>query len=72
MMEEVARELGVKYQRCGAIISVKTASAIPKEKMFETMDEIRSFVAPADTKIGDVIISDVAKTGVAIVATSNP
>ena len=56
----------------GAIISVKTAAAIPKEKMFEVMDALRAFVAPRDVKIGDVIISDVAKTGVAIVATSNP
>jgi CxxC motif-containing protein len=55
----------------GAIVSVKTASAIPKEKMFEVMDELRFVKAPANTKIGDVIISDVAKTGVAVVATSN-
>ena len=56
----------------GAIISVKTACAIPKEKMFDVMNELRSLVAPCDVKIGDVIISDVAKTGVAIIATSNP
>lgn len=55
----------------GAIISVKTASAIPKEKMFEVMDELRFALAPANTKIGDIIIADVAKTGVAVVATSN-
>jgi len=55
----------------GAIISVKTATPVPKEKMFEVMAELNSLVAPPDTKIGDVLIEDVAGTGVAIVATSN-
>ena len=55
----------------GAIVSVKTASPIPKEKMFDVMAELRLVLAPAGTVIGDVIISDVANTGVSIVATSN-
>ena len=55
----------------GAIISVKTAAPIPKEKMFSVMQELRTFVAPSDTKIGDVLIENVANTGVGIVATSN-
>ena len=55
----------------GAIISVKTASAIPKEKMFEVMQELNGVLAPATTKIGDVIIENVAGTGISIVATSN-
>jgi CxxC motif-containing protein len=56
----------------GAIVSVKTAMAIPKEKMFEVMAELRTVIAPAAVKIGDVIIANVASTGVAIVASSNP
>ena len=56
----------------GAIIAVKTASPIPKEKMFEVMAELRTVIAPAAVKIGDVIIANVANTGVAIVASSNP
>ena len=52
-------------------VSVKTASPIPKEKMFDVMAELRLDLAPAGTVIGDVIISDVANTGVSIVATSN-
>ena len=55
----------------GSIVSVKTKEPIPKEKMFLAMKEINSVKAPLDTKIGDVIIEDVAETGVAVVATSN-
>ena len=55
----------------GAIVSVKTASAIPKEKMFEVMAQLRCIVAPSHVKIGDVIIADAANTGVAVIATSN-
>ena len=55
----------------GAIVSVKTASAVPKEKMFEVIEALRTVKAPSDTKIGDVIIKNVAATGVDVVATSN-
>ena len=55
----------------GAIVSVKTAAPIPKEKMFAVMEELRAVLAPADTKIGDVIIENASETGVAVVATSN-
>ena len=59
--------------RCadGEVVAVKTASTVPKEKMFEVMKEINSTVAPNEIKIGDVIIDNVAGTGVAVVATAN-
>ncbi len=57
--------------RDGSIISVKTASAVPKEKMFEVMKEINAATAPEGTKIGDTVIENVANTGVDVVATSN-
>ena len=57
----------------GAIakVSVKTKSDIPKNKIFECMEEIRRTHVDAPVKIGDVIIADCAATGVDIVATKN-
>ena len=59
--------------RCesGRVISVKTGAPVPKSKVFEVMSEINKTVAPNGLKIGDVVISDVAGTGVSVVATSN-
>lgn len=59
--------------RCksGAVVSVKTESTIPKEKMFEVMAEINSVIAPDGLKIGDVVVENVCGTGVNVVATSN-
>ena len=59
--------------RCadGSVVSVKTASTIPKEKMFDVMAEINGAIANSDVKIGDVIIANVCDTGVDVVATAN-
>lgn len=47
--------------RCktGEILPVKTASSIPKEKMFEAMKIINKACPPLPIAIGDVIIEDV-------------
>ena len=55
----------------GRLLAVKTASSVPKEKIFEVMSEINRAVAKCGTKIGDVIIADVADTGVSVIATAN-
>ena len=57
----------------GAIVmvSVKTASAIPKGKILDCMKEISETVVNAPVAIGDVVIADCAGTGVSIVATKN-
>ena len=55
----------------GAILPVKTSSAIPKELIFAAMKEINAARAAADAKIGDVIIADVLGTGADVVATAN-
>ena len=52
-----------------ARVSVKTASDIPKEKIFDIMDEIRSARVKAPVEIGDIILSDAAGTGVDVIAT---
>ena len=52
-----------------ARVSVKTASDIPKEKIFDVMEEIRSVVVKAPVYSGDVIIPDAAGSGVDVIAT---
>lgn len=54
-----------------ARVSVKTETDIPKGKIFDCMDEILKTEITAPVKIGEVIISNCAGTGVAVVATRN-
>ncbi len=52
-------------------VSVKTEHDIPKDKIFDVMEQLKGVSVKAPVKIGDVIIKDVAGTGVNIVATRN-
>ena len=52
-------------------LPVKTASDIPKDKIFNIMDEIRHTTVSAPIKIGDVVIPNVAGTGVDVIATKD-
>ena len=52
-------------------ISVKTANDIPKAKIFEVMKDIDAAEAKAPAKIGDVLVKNVAGTGVDVIATRN-
>ena len=51
------------------LVSVKTASDIPKDKIFDVMAEIRKCRVKAPVHVGDVLIGNVAGTGADIVAT---
>jgi CxxC motif-containing protein len=51
------------------MVSVKTASPIPKGQIFEVMQHIRAQKAVAPIKIGDIIIKDICGTD--IIATKN-
>ncbi len=51
--------------------SVKTASDIPKEKIFAVMEEIRAAKVKAPVAIGEVIVENAAGTGVDVIATKN-
>ncbi len=53
------------------MVSVKTASDIPKSKIFEVMRSLKGVRVPAPVRIGDVIVPNTADTGVNIIATSN-
>ena len=52
-------------------VSCKTASDIPKDKIADVMADINAACVTAPVRIGDVLIDNVAGTGVAVVATSN-
>ncbi len=55
-------------ERC---VSVKTASDIPKGKIFECLKARKGISVKAPVHIGDVILTKVAGTGVDIIATKN-
>lgn len=54
-----------------SVVSVKTASDIPKSKIFDCVCALRDVDIPAPVTIGQVILHDVAGTGVDVVATKN-
>jgi len=53
-----------------ARVSVKTKEDIPKEKIFECIKALKNIKMYAPVNIGDIIVANVADTGVDIVATS--
>ena len=54
-----------------AQVSVKTKSDIPKGKIFDCVKDLKGVIVKAPVHIGDVIVSNVADTGVDIIATKN-
>ena len=52
-------------------VSVKTASDIPKGKIFDVLEELRGLTVEAPVRIGDVVLVDAAHTGVNVIATRN-
>lgn len=53
------------------VVSVKTQTDVPKDRIFQVMDEINAVTAVAPVQIGDILKKDLAGTGVALVATKN-
>lgn len=53
------------------VVSVKTKEAIPKEKMQDCIEALKGVTVNAPVKIGDVILEDVADTGISVIATKN-
>ena len=51
------------------VVSVKTASDIPKGRIDDCMKALADVTAAAPIHVGDVIVENVADTGVNIVAT---
>lgn len=53
------------------LVSVKTRGVIPKAKIFQCMEKINITQINAPVAAGDVIIADVAGTGVDVIATKD-
>ena len=53
------------------MVSVKTKEDIPKGKIFDCVKALKGVEVEAPVRIGDVVVPDVAGTGVDIVATKN-
>ncbi|MDO4593796.1 MAG: DUF1667 domain-containing protein [Tissierellia bacterium] len=66
MVCSTVRLIGGKYNT----VPVKTKSDIPKGKIFEVMKEINNAEAKAPVHIGDILIEDLAGTGVSLVSTA--
>ncbi|MBQ6550643.1 MAG: DUF1667 domain-containing protein [Lachnospiraceae bacterium] len=50
-------------------VSVKTASDIPKGKIFDVVKALKDVAVDAPVHIGDVIVENAAGTGVPVIAT---
>ncbi|MBE6069399.1 MAG: DUF1667 domain-containing protein [Clostridium lundense] len=50
-------------------VSVKTESDIPKSKIMQCIEELKGIVVEAPVDIGDIIVANVAETGVNVIAT---
>lgn len=53
------------------MVSCKTKEDIPKGKIFEVTEALKSVTLEAPVHIGDIVLKDVAGTGVDVVATKN-
>ncbi len=53
------------------VVSVKTMEAIPKDKIEDCIIALKGISVDAPVKIGDIILDDVADTGISIIATKN-
>lgn len=66
----VTSTVPVKGGTC-TMANVKTASDIPKDKIFDCVAAIKDVVITAPVHIGDTVLKNVAGTGVDIVAARN-
>ncbi len=55
----------------GGVIAVKTDKTIPKEKMFELMQEINRITVTLPARIGDVVLQNAVGTDANVVVTAN-
>ena len=54
-----------------AAVSVKTKEDIPKGKIFDCVTALKDVCVKAPVSIGDVVLADVAGTGVDVIATKH-
>lgn len=51
------------------VVSVRTAADVPKDAIWQVMEAINALTVSAPVKIGDVLVPDIAGTGIALTAT---
>ena len=56
--------------KSGYVVAVKSNKPLPKELLFDCMECINALRIPDDVRQGDVIVSDILRTGADIVITS--
>ncbi len=67
MVCSTVRVEGARY----GVVSVKTQQAVPKDQIFSVMEVIRKIGTPLPVHAGEVIVENIAGTGVNLVATEN-
>ena len=65
MMSTTVRVTGGVWPK----LPVRTASAVPKDKVHEVCRALRTVTIPAPVKMGHVVVADILETGVDIIAT---
>lgn len=68
-MRVVTTTVPVRGSEIEHMVSVKTAGDVPKGRVFDVVKALRGIEVTAPVRIGDVILADVAGTGVDVVAT---
>lgn len=53
------------------LVPVKTVKEVPKEKIFDCMDAIRALSVDAPVQIGQILLRNIADTGIDLVTTGN-
>lgn len=66
----VTGTIGVS-NRTGVVVSVKTKTPVPKDKVFDVAGELMTLKAQAPLKIGDVVCANILGTGSDLVVTKN-
>lgn len=51
------------------VVSVKSERAVPKEKLFEMLQVLKSITCHAPIEVGQIIVKDVLDLGIDIIAT---
>jgi len=53
------------------VIAVRTAGEIPRDKLMSAMKDLSEVVVEDELSVGDVVLEDVAKTGISVIVTSS-
>lgn len=57
--------------RKALMVSVKTREDIPKDKIFDCVKELKNVEVTVPIHIGDIVLANVAGTGIDVIATKN-